>query len=179
MKKMMMTFAAVFCCAITVSVFSACGDDDSEQKTDKPVACGVEYMFSVTSQDLFKNVNFTIEYYDAEGKVQSEQMVTELWTDTIQTKLPGKLGVRVKLQLKDGADPASMENFNISYFFRYQAYVLTADGKKKTDDLNAAQPKRTIKGSDVPRWIEENPIIKAASFGYSFDADGNYINTGF
>ena len=179
MKKMMMTLAAVFCCAMTMSVFSACGDDESEQKPDKPVACCMEYLFSVTSQDLFKNVDFTVEYYDAEGKVQSERMVNELWTDTIKAKLPGKLGARVKMKLKDGANPASIDTFKISYTFRIYTYVLTADGKKKTNHLESGMPSREIKGSKVPGWVEENPVIKEASFGYSFDADGNYTNTGF
>jgi hypothetical protein len=32
MKKMMMTFAAVLCCAMTMTVFTACGSDDDDNK---------------------------------------------------------------------------------------------------------------------------------------------------
>ena len=179
MRKTMMTLAAVLCCAMTMTVFTACGSDDEKKSDEKtPVACGMSYMLSVGTE-LFKYVDFTIEYYDKDGNVQSEQMEHELWEKTVETKLPGKVGVQVKLKMKDGADPSDIETFTVNYTYRYQTYTLAADGKKTSGDTSAASPTRPLKGSDIPRWVEENPVLKSASFGYSFDANGKFTNIGF
>ncbi len=179
MKKIMKTLAAVLCCAMISTLFTACGSDE-EKKTDDntPVACGMSYMISI-GRDLFDHANFTVEYYDANGKLQSEKMANELWEKEITTKLPGIVGVQVKMQMKDGVSTADIDLFSIDYLFRYEAYILTADGKKTTCNLNAARPSIQIHGSDVPNWVEEHSVLKAASFCYTFDANGKYSNTGF
>ena len=52
MKKMMMTLAAVLCCAMTMTVFTACGSDDDDSKnpaedtTPKQVAMKVRPMLT-------------------------------------------------------------------------------------------------------------------------------------
>ena len=181
MKKTLMTLAAVLCCAMTMTVLTACGsDDETSKKTDDKtrVGCGMKYMFSVGTE-LFQYVDFTVEYYDKDGKVQSEKMANELWEKTVETKLPGKVGVQVKLQMKEGVDPSAVEWVTVTYTYNYHAYTLTADGKKVAGDINAASPKRDIPGSRLTDWVSENAILKAVSFGYSFDANGNQTNTGF
>ena len=99
MRKFLMTLAAVLCCAMISTLFTACGSDE-EKKTDDntPVACGMSYMISI-GRDLFDHANFTVEYYDANGKLQSEKMANELWEKEITTKLPGIVGVQVKMQM--------------------------------------------------------------------------------
>ena len=77
MKKIMMTLAAVLCCAMTTAVFTACGSDDDENNNPvdntTSVAAVMDYSLTV-GDDMFNYLDLTVEYYDANGKVQTEQM---------------------------------------------------------------------------------------------------------
>ena len=95
MKKMMMTLAAVLCCAMITTVFTACGsDDDNTTKPDanKAVAAVMDYSLT-TSDEMLAIFDLTIEYYDANSNVQTEQMTGKTWAKKVTAKLPATLGL--------------------------------------------------------------------------------------
>jgi hypothetical protein len=70
MKKMMMTLAAVLCCAMTMTVFTACGSDDDDSKnpaedtTPKQVA--MNFVLYNTA-DMLNYCNIEISYDNGLG----------------------------------------------------------------------------------------------------------------
>ena len=80
MKIKMMTLAAVFCCALSSTLFTACGSDDDDNDNNKvqvdekkPVAVVKEYKFDV-SDDMLAMLDITVEYYDENCKLQTEKL---------------------------------------------------------------------------------------------------------
>ena len=81
MKKIIMTLAALLCCAMTTTVFTSCGDDDDDNSnTQKPdnslVAVQMNYVIE-TTQATLNIAAVTVEYYDADGQIQSEALTGE------------------------------------------------------------------------------------------------------
>ena len=68
MKIKMMTLAAIFCCALSSTMFTACGsDDDDDDKVQvdetKPVGGVVDYGL-VVNESMLSAFDLTVEYYD-------------------------------------------------------------------------------------------------------------------
>ena len=158
MKKIMMTLAAVLCCAMTTTVFTACGSDDdnsSEPASDKPVAAVMDVALSV-GDDMVEKVNLSVEYYDANGKIQTETLTKKDWTKSVQAKLPATLGIRLMVKSKDGIDYASLQKFTESYTYSYSVYPVNASGTA----LGGGKSSGThysldIPGSKVAEWIAD------------------------
>ena len=123
-----MAIAAVFCCVMTMTVFTACGDDDDNPYIDnkKPVAVLMNYSFTTTSEML--NVfDLTIEYYDANGAIQTEQMTNAQWNKSLRTKIPTTVGARLTAKVKSGVDVASMEKVTVASGYEYEGHPVSAD----------------------------------------------------
>ena len=130
MRKILMTLAAVLCCAMTTTVFTACGSDDddkSEPASNKPVAAVMDVTLSV-SDDMVDKANLSVEYYDANGIVQTETLTKKDWTKSVQAKLPATFGIRLMVKAKEGVDYASLEKFTESYTYSYSVYPVNASG---------------------------------------------------
>ena len=90
MKKMMMTLAAVLCCAMTMTVFTACGSDDDNtkdgngQKTQEEVEPGkllsgsATFTVTTTGMDAIKAMSadgkIMVRYTYENGKVKTEEL---------------------------------------------------------------------------------------------------------
>ena len=174
MKKIMMTLAAVLCCAMTTAVFTACGSDDDENNNPvdntTSVAAVMDYSLTV-GDDMFNYLDLTVEYYDANGKVQTEQMTQKTWTKKVTAMLPTTLGVRLKIQVKSSVNPATLEKFTESYTYSYSVYPVTASGKQlEGGKASASSQSLDIPGSKFAEWAEDhaNGLVK---FLYVFDAN--------
>ena len=161
MKKFLMTFAAVLCCAMTTTLFTACGgDDDDDNKNPAedltPKAAVMDCEITV-GDDMLNTFNLTIEYYDANGKVQSEKLTQKSWSKKVKASLPAKVGARLLLQIKDGVDVASAETFTAVYGYSYQAYAVTASDKVVSNiaagGINTTLP---MKGEKVADWVRKH-----------------------
>lgn len=174
MKKKLMAIAAVFCCAMTMTVFTACGDDDDNPYIDnkKPVAVLMNYSFTTTSETL--NVfDLTIEYYDANGAIQTEQMTNAQWNKSLRTKIPTTVGARLKAKVKSGVDVASMEKVTASYGYEYEGYPVSADNSVAGTVIGGGfNVNESMKGDKVAGWLDTNAdgLVK---FLYKYAADGN------
>ncbi len=90
MKKMMMTLAAVLCCAMTMTVFTACGSDDDNtkdgngQKPQEEVEPGkllsgsATFTVTTTGMDAIKAMSadgkIMVRYTYENGKVKTEEL---------------------------------------------------------------------------------------------------------
>lgn len=181
MRKILLTLAAVFCCAMTTTVFTACGSDDDDNNTPKPddttpVAAVMEYSLSV-GDDILSLLNLTIEYYDADGKLQIEPLTQKSWKKSVRTKLPATLGARLKMQLKDGADPASLAQFTASYGYSYNGYAVSATDKVVGNVVSSGTDQTlTMQGDKVTTWMERHAdgLVK---FLYAFTANGQAVSS--
>ena len=174
MKKKLMAIAAVFCCAMTMTVFTACGDDDDKPYIDnkKPVAVSMNYAFETTSETL--NVfDLTIEYYDANGTVQTEQMTNTQWQKSLRTKIPTTVGARLLIKLKDGVDVASMEKVTVSYGYEYKGHPVSADNSVAGTVIGGSSGTNlTMKGDNVSEYLAKHSdgLVK---YLYKYASDGN------
>ena len=173
MKKLLMMFAAVLCCAMTTTVITACGsDDDDDTKPDQDVAVAalMDYKFT-TSQEMLQSFDLTIDYYDANGNVQTEQFTTTEWKKSVKsTKFPAKLGARLKAKLKSGVDPNS--RIKVDYGYAYHGYSVNAKdqvlGIMVSGDISESS---TISIGQVNAWLDEHSdgLVK---YLFTFDTKG-------
>lgn len=175
MKKYFMTLAAVLCCAMTTTVFTACGSDDDDPKNPAddttPAAAVMDYSLTV-GDDMVNMLDLTVEYYDANGKVQSEPMTQKTWTKNVKAQLPATLGVRLKIQMKSSVNTATLEKFTESYTYSYSVYPVTASGQQlEGGKTSASSMSLDIPGSKLTEWAEDhaNGLVK---FLYVFDTKG-------
>ena len=174
MKRLFMTLAAVVCCAMISTVFTACSDDDDNDSADKTKAVAAIMNCKMdVSDDILAALDLTVEYYDADGKVQSEKMTKKEWEKEIRTKLPATLGARLKAKLKPDFDVTSDQKFAFAFGYSYAGYAVnSSDDVVATPHIKAGERSKTLKADEIAEWIESQPEGIVA-YLYFFDASGN------
>ena len=175
MKKTLMTLAAVLCCTGMMSVFTGCNNKPvtpPSPETNKATDVKMDYSFGIDTV-LQNRFNFTVEYYDNDGQIKTEAMNGLAWKKSAKAPLPATLGARLKIQLKEGIDPATMPKFTFSYNYGFAYQVVDKDGKEAgallvvKDSITSA-----IKEGKVQPWLESiNGVLDQRC--YDFDAKGN------
>lgn len=140
----MMTLAALFCCAMSLTMFTACGGDDDDNISNEntqadvetPVLAVMSGNFELTDE-MLAVLDVTAEYYDADGKVQTEKITQKKWSKSVTAKLPARLGIRLKAQLKDDVDANAISVFTSSLYCARSAYAVNAIGKKVTEGVSS------------------------------------------
>ena len=170
MKKNLLTLAAVLCCAL----ISSCNKDNGETPApdNKPTHAVMQYALSATTQ-MLDMLTLTVEYYDANGQVKSEQMTNTKWTKEIKAKLPATLGVRLKAQLKPGADPSALEKFTAAYGYAYDGYAVNASNEQVGKEVFYSVDKDLdMQGSKLEDWIARHSdgLVK---YLFTFGTDGD------
>ena len=179
MRKMMMTMAAVLCCAMISTVFTSCSKDDDDKNpvdNNKPVAAVMDVSLTV-GDDMVGKLNLSVEYYDADGKVQTETLTTNEWKKSIKAKLPATLGVRLMVKAKDGIDYASLQKLTESYLYAYDVYPVNAIGNNLGGGKDGiSHLSLDIPGSKVAEWIadESKGVVKIL---YTVDANGQVTSS--
>jgi hypothetical protein len=177
MKKNLMMLAAVLCCAMTLPMLVSCTKDDVKTPVEdtKPAAAVMGYTLSVNDQ-MLSQLTLTVEYYDADGQVKSEQMTQNNWTKSVKTKLPATFGVRLKAQVKPGTDPSGLEKFTVSCVFGYNGNAVTSSGNKVGETIMSSKTRGLdMAGSKVQEWTERNAGGIVTSL-FTIDADGKVTN---
>lgn len=129
-RKYLMAFAAVLCCATATSVLTSCGSDDNpteQAKDTKAVAVNGRAVLTV-SQDILDNYNITIEYSDG-TKSQRYQFQSTTYTMTFQPQLPAKLTFTVTATLKSGKELSSVDLHTNEFTLTPVAYSVNAAGE--------------------------------------------------
>ena len=167
----------VMCALVMTTTLTACGgDDDNESKgggdNRKPVAASLNATLTA-GDDLMKYFDLTVDYYDANGKLQSEPLKEAKWEKTIKASLPATLGVRLKAQLKDGVDPATIDLISVSSSLAYGYQILDANDGRVDGFSFTHGGSYSIHGSDIPEWLKDEKK-KIEEILYNFDASGKY-----
>ena len=165
------------CALVMITTFTACGGDDDDNKgggdTNKPVAASMKATLTV-GDDLIKYFDLTVDYYDANGKIQSEPLKEAKWEKTIKASLPATLGVRLKAtQLKDGVDPSAIDLISVKSSIAYDYQTLDAKDGICEVFASGHGGSYSIKGSDISEWLKEDGQ-GIQQILYNFDATGKY-----
>ena len=166
----------VMCALVMSTTLTACGDDDDNGSKgggdNKPVAASLNATLSV-GDDLIQYFDLTVDYYDADGKLQSEPLNEAKWEKKIKASLPVTLGVRLKAQLKDGVDPATIDLISVKSSLAYGYQTLDAKDGIIGVFASSHAGSYSIHGSDIPEWLsDEGGNIEKIL--YNFDANGKY-----
>jgi hypothetical protein len=170
MKKTLLgSLVLLMTCAM---LMVGCDKENSQQQEPeevKPVAAVLEYAFEVT--DSMRLVaDFTISYYDNDGKLQTEQLKANKWSKTTKAALPAKLGVRVVGTVKESFNPDNFEKLTIRRAFADAVYCVDAKGNvvggKETGSNTKTQ---AIPGSGIREFFSKEHFFQTL---YTVDAEG-------
>jgi major membrane immunogen (membrane-anchored lipoprotein) len=167
----------VMCALVMTTTLTACGgDDDNDSKgggdNHKPVAASLNATLTA-GDDLMKYFDLTVDYYDANGKLQSEPLKEAKWEKTIKANLPATLGVCLKAQLKDGVDPATIDLLSVKSSLSYDYKILDAKDERVDGFAFTHGGSYSIHGSDIPEWLNDEGK-KIEEILYTFDSNGKY-----
>jgi major membrane immunogen (membrane-anchored lipoprotein) len=167
----------VMCALVMSTTLTACGDDDDNGSKGggddyKPVAASLNATLSV-GDDLIQYFDLTVDYYDADGKLQSEPLNEAKWEKKIKASLPVTLGVRLKAQLKDGVDPATIDLISVKSSLAYGYQTLDAKDGIINVFASSHAGSYSIHGSDIPEWVNDEGK-QLEKILYNFDATGKY-----
>lgn len=174
MKKIMMTLAAVLCCSAMMYLLSSCNKPVNPPTPEKKLEAEMTYKFRVNAK-IRSCFDVTIEYYDADGQVKSEQVTDEgSFEKKVRTKLPCKLGMRVLLQVKEGQDVNTMRPLAGAYTYDVMGYVVDDDDYVVSDVAQESKEVSfTIAEGKVAEWYEENKN-GLVSILYAFKEDKTF-----
>lgn len=167
-----MTLAAVFCCAMTTTVLTACGgnDDGDVPGPDKtPVAGKMTASYQV-SEDMLKYLTISVEYYDADGNVKKEQMDKTEWAKEVKAKLPAKVGARLLMKLKDGVDASTITSIAFSRTYAYKCVAVTSsDAEVGEGKAGGMSQSVTLNGEKLVALLEKHATEGFDKFLYILD----------
>lgn len=172
MRKNLLAFAAILCCATAATVFTACGsnDDNETSSTDtKPSNVAIQVSFTET-EDILKYCDVSIEYNDGTG-AKTESLTNTTWTKALTAKLPASFSIKKTVTLKAGVDLSTdTTTFNCFEAYSYRYNVINADGGVTATDGHSEE----IECEGEARQMAEG--IKNGDFNESitlvFDANG-------
>ena len=183
MKKNLMKLAAVVCCVMIASVFSACEKTDNpnnpnnpgktEEKDTKPVSVEMSYKLGFCA-DMLKYLDITAEYYDEAGKIKTIQVSKDSTNLSIKTKLPAKHGIRRSVKQKAGSNPPTSPNEYIAVKFlcTYRAVVLNSKDERLKTTSDGTKSDLLFPGDTYPRWVKDKGE-GLVSFLFDFDEKGD------
>ena len=172
MKKYLMMIAALVCCTVMITVMTACGNDDDDiVPVDlTPAFAEMEYSLNV-GDDMLEKLDLTVEYRDDNGKLQTEAMTGKKWKKTVTAKLPVTLGVRLKAELKEGVDPATIEAFSAEYSYLIHGYIKNAEHSVLSNFMEGNDQTTPLTSENINIWLETRASHLVNVF-YDFAADG-------
>lgn len=140
MKKsfLWMLVTILFCGLTTVSMYSCSKDDNDDNKdggssTSAIVGMKVKYYVKVTSQATLDACNVTVEYTDANGKIQSQTLTSlnEFSPEPVTIKgLPNRAEMRLTIAPKEDW---TGDKYDVEATYGIGAAAVDAKGKIKGD----------------------------------------------
>ena len=173
MKKVILTLAAILCCA---SLFTSC-NKDSGSGSDKPTTVTPVYVSMTVeipaSDDMLEYLNMSVSY-EAGNEKNTETVTAVTWSKTFQVKLPGSINVKRTVTLKDGKTIPAEEPFSYASGYAVSWKFLDANSKEiRAGGMSGAKHTAKGVGSKVKELVEKGKFD--TSVDYSFDKDGNVL----
>ncbi len=184
MKKFLLTFAAAVCCAMSATMFTACGSDDNSSSgngggtvTDTVRAYVAANVTFKETEDILKYCNVTVKYNDGTGE-KTDTVKTTPWSKMLSAKLPGSLVYKKIITLKDSAGMAAKDSisFSAGYSYAYRFYNAAKEpiGEFKMFDM-LGKSKKTAKIALLIEYIKAGKLNTTVDL--SFDAKGQWVDT--
>ena len=185
MKKFLLTFAAAVCCAMSATMFTACGSDDNSSSgtggggtvTDTVRAYVAANVTFKETEDILKYCDVTVKYNDGTGEKTDTVKTTE-WKKLLSAKLPGSLVYKKIITLKDSAGMAAKDSISFSAGYSY-AYCFYNAAKQPIGDFKMfdmlGKSKKTAKIALLIEYIKAGKLNTTVDL--SFDAKGNWVDT--
>lgn len=171
---------AVLALLFSATLFTACGSDDddngSSADVNKPVAGVMNFKMSISDQ-MLNALDMSLEYYDAAGNLQTEQVTTKDLEKNVKTNLPAKLGIRVKVRVKANVENANLESVALDYSLRCDVYAVNASGtilEGGRSVIRNGQERK--KGNELQNWVNKYPN-GFVDFFCNVGTDGKAVET--
>lgn len=165
MKKYLMTLAAVLCCTMTTTVFTACGSDDSDEpkvENNGPVSFTYKLTVEATEgaddqQDIVKTVVVCPNNQGAMVENEFSNLLEDLKLElsTPLTTLPYSCEIDINQSLLPDADITSKDKYKVGLHYKlavtsYNKEGLALDYKEKEEG-----PIKTISAGNLNKAFPE------------------------
>ena len=192
MKKNLMTYAAgrlvltiFFCCAMTTTVFTACGGDGDNSTTPEEHSGNTPAYVEMTfymwgTQDMLDITDMTVTYNDGTGD-KTETVTTVDWVKTVKAALPVSFKFERKVTLKEGVTLSDDQTYSYINRYYYDYKILSANGTVlnyyESSGKSTKPAPSNVKGSIVNEFITSGRMNISRAF--DFYKDGSCPQTAF
>ena len=181
-KYFLFLLAAILCCVMTTTVFTAYTTEEEGRgaSNDNSVAVAVKAIDTIkVTDELLEKFNLTIDYYDVDGKIKTEPLTTNTWIKSFKTPLPAKVGVRLRLNLKEGVTKEDVKGLSFrGGRFSYFTYVVDQTDRLYSSSVHGDGSEISVHlPTDETRLEGLLNIYKNAGieyYLYTYDENGNY-----
>lgn len=174
-KSCFWMMTAVLACGLT-ALFTSCGDDEEKPKSlPAVVETARTYAVKLAVAEV-RGMPVKVAYYDAEGKIQVEQVQGAVWEKTVSYDLtkPCKLGFTVARMMDDVDYMNDEEYYSIKVEVSGSVMVKRSDGTSESNALNDAN----FLALAVSRVMGEGiKLKKSRGFNYYTYASSVYENS--
>ncbi len=171
MRKNLLAFTTILCCATAATVFTACGDDNNNETSSDTKSTKMELLLSFSeSEDIMKYCDVSIEYNDGTG-AKTESLTNTTWTKALTAKLPASFSIKKTVTLKAGVDLSTdTTTFNCIETYSYRYNVVNADGGVTATDGHSKETECEAEARQMAEGIKNGDFNE--SFTLVFDANG-------
>lgn len=173
MKKLMITLAAILCCA---TMFNSCKKADSkqEEKVDDSPAYVLMSFTYVATDDMIKYTDMKVTYLDQDNAEKTETVTSTEWTKVVKFPLPAELKFDRAISWKPDAKNQILEDELYSYIVKtkIQFAVVSASGKEirsQSTNVGDLGSPTTLKGK---KFVLVDWGKLSSTNHYSFDKEG-------
>ena len=183
MKKVLMTLAAVLCCAMTTTVFTACSTDSNndEGANDKTPKYVMIQFYMDNTADMVRYCDIEVTFEDEQGNKQSAKLesgnfdANYVCYATANGELPTTVKFSRKVTLKQSID--NLEKFDYTTRTKAEYGIFNAAGYQigigETDVVGEAG---TAKGAEVANFAQLiNQGVLDYTCTFKYDEKGNLI----
>ncbi len=170
--------------SISASSCSSSSSSDDDMGNLKATDVEMSYRISAIMEEWFDYIDFTLEYYKGNNQLVSENLTKDImdyttmgisaaytWkSETIKEKIPAKLGIRIKMKLKEGADINKMKHFLqaslIPCEFGYSFEV--RDASNSVIEIAKSYNNEFIYSQYLNKWESDPTLIFTRSYIFTF-----------
>jgi hypothetical protein len=169
MKKVILTLAAVLCCA---SLFTSCKKDSGSQSGGTGTAAYVVMSVKIPcTANMLEYTNMSISY-EAGNEKNTETVTGSSWSKEFKVKLPGTIKIDRTVTLRDDRTIPADDSFTYTKGYNLSWKFVDENGKDvRAGGISGIDGSSSGKGSKVKELIEQGKLN--ISLNYPFDKDGN------
>jgi len=171
MKKVILTLAAVLCCA---SLFVSCKKSDPSGGQPDYTPAFVEMTFGFNATPEMVNSTEMVISYEAGNEKNTVTQSSESWSKTVKVNLPCTIKFSRTVSVKDASQFTPDKTFKYTTGYDVSLQILNAAGEiVKTGGVIGTSASGSGKADKVAEIINKGLLNLECT--YSFDKDGNVV----